>query len=138
LKILSDPANLATVRQAVESLCAEQGFEKPACDEVGLCVNEALANVIRHAYDGATDRPIEITAYLLGPMALRIAIRDWGNGVDPSTLPLPSPAEHNPLVPGGLGLICLQQMMDEVHFTPQPDGMLLEMTRRRRCNRKAV
>jgi serine/threonine-protein kinase RsbW len=138
LKILSDPANLAAVRQAIESLCAEHGFEKQACDDIGLCVNEALANVIRHAYDGATDRPIEITAHLLDPTALRIAIRDWGNGVDPMTLPHSS-EKHDPLVPGGLGLICLQQMMDEVQFTPQADGgMLLEMIRRRRSNRKAV
>jgi anti-sigma regulatory factor (Ser/Thr protein kinase) len=125
LKILSDPANLAAVRLAVESLCLQNGMAKKASDEVGLCLNEAMANVIRHAYGGAANQPIEITAEYRDD-AVRIAIRDWGNGVNPESLP---PQPYDPLQPGGLGLICLKQMMTEVKFTPQPDGMLLEMTR---------
>jgi anti-sigma regulatory factor (Ser/Thr protein kinase) len=125
LKILSDPANLAAVRLAIESMCLQNGMAKKASDEVGLCVNEALANVIRHAYGGAANQPIEITAEYRDS-AVRIAIRDWGNGVNPESLPA---QPHDPLQPGGLGLICLKQMMSEVKFTPQSDGMLLEMTR---------
>ena len=37
-----------------------------AVGDVGLCVNEALANVMRHAYGGATDRPIVIRAWREG------------------------------------------------------------------------
>src|SRR4051812_34676312 len=91
LNILSDPANLAGVRRAIEKLCAENGFGRQACDEIGLCVNEALANVIRHAYGGATNRPIEISAEV-GDGATRIIIRDWGNGVNPAELP-PKPPD---------------------------------------------
>jgi len=128
LNILSDPANLAGTRQAIEALCAENGLDKKSCDEVGLCVNEARANVMRHAYEGATDKPIEVAADA-GNGAVRIAIRDWGNGVNPLDRPLPPP---NPLKPGGLGMVCLRQMMDELTFTPQRDGMLLEMTKRKK------
>src|SRR5690349_1081359 len=117
LKITSDPANLAQVRQAIEQLCDAHGFSSQARDEIGLCVNEAMANVIRHAYEGATDRPMEVSADF-SDGTVRIAIRDWGNGVNPETLPRPP---RNPLKPGGLGLICLRQMMHEVTFTPQPD-----------------
>ena len=127
LKILSDPANLAAVRQAVEALCHENGLGKKAADEVGLCLNEALANVIRHAYGEAANRPIEIDAEYRDD-AMRISIRDWGNGVTPHKRP---PKPHDPLRPGGLGMICLSQMMTEVKFTPQPDGMLLELTRKK-------
>jgi serine/threonine-protein kinase RsbW len=127
LNILSDPANLAAVRQAVETLCADNGFNQKACDDVGLCVNEALANVIRHAYDGATDRPIDLSAEIVGN-AVRIFIRDWGNGVNPQSCSQPP---RDPLTPGGLGLICLNRMMNSVVFKPQPDGMLLEMTRKK-------
>jgi anti-sigma regulatory factor (Ser/Thr protein kinase) len=127
LKITSDPANLALVRQAIEGLCAGHGFDTRACEEVGLCVNEAMANVTRHAYGGAMDRPVEISAEVVNG-SVRISIRDWGNGVNPEDLPHPP---HNPLRPGGLGLICLKQMMHQVSFKSQPDGMLLEMTRRK-------
>jgi len=127
LKIVSDPANLASVRQAIEGLCAGAGLDTKACEEVGLCVNEALANVIRHAYGGAMDKPVEISAESVNG-SVSISIRDWGNGVNPEDKPH---TPRDPLKPGGLGLICLKQMMHEVTFTPQPDGMLLEMTRRK-------
>lgn len=125
LRIVSDPANVALVRQAVEKLCAGSGFATRACDDVGLCVNEALANVIRHAYSGAPDKPIDISAVVEADV-LRVTIRDWGNGVTP---PRESPVANDPLTPGGLGLVCLNRMMDTVRFTPQPDGMLMEMTK---------
>ena len=127
--INSDPANLADVRHRVERLCATHGLDEKAIGEVGLCVNEAMANVIRHAYDGATDRPIEIVVEC-DDARVTIRIRDWGNGKDPSELPA---KKKDPLKPGGLGLICLREMMDDVQFQQQPDGMLLEMTKNKSC-----
>ena len=127
MKIDSDPANLAMAREAVERLCKSAGFDETAIHEVGLCVNEAHANVIRHAYDNATDRPIEIRATFDGQKVI-VTIRDWGNGVNPAELP---PPRRDPMTPGGLGLVCMEKMLDEARFEPQPDGMLLTMTRRR-------
>lgn len=129
LKIDSHPANLASTRRAIEALGGGCGFEKQAIDDIGLCVNEALANIIRHAYSGATDKPIAIGAECT-PDAITITIRDWGSGIDPQSLP---PRNCDPLTPGGLGLVCLRQLMDDVVFTPQPDGgMLLTMSRRKK------
>jgi len=128
LKIQSHPANLAPTRKAIEDFGGQCGFGEEDRGQIGLCVNEALANVIRHAYGGATDRPIVIEARY-GHEVLRISIRDWGSGVMPQDC---SPEQHDPRVPGGLGLICMRRMMDTVSFSPQPDGMLLEMSRKRR------
>ncbi|MGN6626737.1 MAG: ATP-binding protein, partial [Tepidisphaeraceae bacterium] len=47
-----------------------------------MCVNEALANIIRHAYQSAADRPIELRLFMDGPL-LRMELRDWGSGVVP-------------------------------------------------------
>ena len=127
LKIDSNPANLAPAREAVELLCRTAGFDETAVGEVGLCVNEAHANVIRHAYDNAIDRPIEIRATFDGTQVI-VTIRDWGNGVNPAELP---PTRPDPLIPGGLGLVCMEKMLDEARFEPQPDGMLLTMRRKR-------
>ncbi len=132
LKVESHPANLASVRKTIESFLASQGFHEKAVAEVGLVVNEAMANVIRHAYDNKFDRPIHVSASMEQSPdrkdQVTIAIRDWGKGIDPSKLP---PKPYDPLEPGGVGLICLKQWMDKVVFTPQPDGMLTTLTRKK-------
>jgi serine/threonine-protein kinase RsbW len=125
LNFLSDTANLSPVRRAIEQYCAEAGLPTPACEEVGLVVNEAMANVTRHAYGGKKDQPVRATVERYGS-GVKISLRDWGNGIDPSTVPRP---EHDPMIPGGLGLICIRKLMDDAHYEPQRDGMLLVMTR---------
>ena len=70
----------------------------------------------------------EMTAEDTGD-ALRIDVRDWGSGKNPETQPA---REFDPTTPGGLGLICLKQFMDEVKFNPQPDGMQLTMVRKKK------
>jgi len=127
LKIRSDPSQIAAVRKAVEEVGAAGGLDRASVADVGLCVNEALANVMRHAYGGAKDRPILVSAHCQDGR-LVVTIRDWGNGVNPASLP---PRPYDPLEPGGLGLICLQRMMSDVKYLPQGDGMLLVMTKER-------
>lgn len=127
LCLTSETQRVAEARRAVEALAAELGMDPRGAGEVGLCVNEALANVICHAYQGQAGRPIELRAWgAAGEMV--VEIRDWGNGVNPDDHP--RPREHDPLTPGGLGLICLRGFMDRVVYTPQPDGMLLSMAKR--------
>jgi anti-sigma regulatory factor (Ser/Thr protein kinase) len=142
LRLSNDPAEIAPARRAIEAFCTAHGLGAHATCEVGLCLNEALANVIRHAYGGASGQPILVTgewlerapasaderSYPAG--AVRVTIRDWGSGINPAAL---QTKPHDPLEPGGLGLICLRSMMDEVVYTPQPDGMLLSMTRGERA-----
>jgi anti-sigma regulatory factor (Ser/Thr protein kinase) len=126
LRFQSNTANLSRARKAVEKFCETTKLDQHARDEIGLVVNEALANVIRHAYDSAGDKPIEMK---LEPYhgGVCLQIRDWGNGKDPSE---GFKQQHkDPLIPGGLGLLCLKKLMDGIKFTAQPDGMLLEMIR---------
>jgi len=133
LKLTSDTATLAPTRKAVEQLAASLGFDDRAVGEIGLCVNEALANVMRHAYGGATDQPIELEA-LPTDDGIEIRVRDWGSGVVPPAKP---DEARDPLTPGGLGLLCLGRMMSRVVYHPLPDGMLLVMTRTLSADRPA-
>lgn len=125
LQITSDPANLARVRHELEAFCASCGFNESARGEIVLCVNEALTNVTRHAYHGATDRPIELTAHFENDL-LQVKVRDWGTGKKPDL----RPARKDPLCPGGVGMVCLRQLLDKIAFVPQPDGMILTMERK--------
>lgn len=139
LHVSSDTAALAQVRHQVEAYAAAAGFDETAVAEIGLVMNEAMANIIRHAYGNEPGRPIMVDADLVAgrtpeEMQLRLRLRDWGVGVNPACV---SVRGYVPGEPGGLGLVCLKQMMDSVEYTPQPDGMLLTMTRgktpHRRC-----
>lgn len=125
LSVTSDPAQLAPVRHELEAFCRACGFDDRARGEIVLCVNEAMTNITRHAYDGATDRPIELIAEYASDR-LRVTLRDWGTGKPPPDHPA---AQRDPLCPGGVGMLCLRQLMDRITFVPQPDGMLLTMER---------
>ena len=128
VRVNSDPANIGDVRKAVEAYAVAAGLTVRDAADVGLSVNEAMANVIRHAYGGAPEKPIVVSADRddCGCVRVRVTIRDWGNGVNPAELP---EQPYDPKTPGGLGLICLRELMDHVAYTPQPDGMLLTMTK---------
>ena len=135
LNVTSDPANLAPVRRACEAFCRSHGLTDAAINDVGLCVNEAMANITRHAYGGAADKPVVVTAEAIGAdgrdgrPGVRITLRDWGIGVNPLAL---APRERDPMRPGGLGLVCLRQLLDDARFEPQPGGgMLLTMIKRK-------
>src|SRR5205823_1593284 len=96
----SDTVHVASIRRAVEQFCAECGFDATACGEIGLVVNEAMANVICHAYNGARDGRIHVEVQYAGD-ELRVMLRDWGSG----EVPPAEPGPPDPLTPGGLGLI---------------------------------
>jgi len=126
MKMLSHPATLAPMRVAFEAFTERAGFNHADRGQIILVVNEALANVMRHAYNGATDKPIELSAEDTGD-SIRIDIRDWGNGKAPQ----PS-HKHDPETPGGLGMVCLKQFMTQITFKPERDGMTLTMIRNKR------
>ncbi len=126
----SNPVLIRPARLAIELMAERCGFESTAIADIGLCVNEAVANIIRHAYGNQPDRPIVLTAAFdrAAPAPeLRITLRDWGNGLDPTTLTsIPS----EPLRPGGVGMLCLRSLLHDLRFEKQFDGMLLMMVRR--------
>src|SRR5438105_13136397 len=60
LELPSNPALLCAVRGAIERLTESFGFSPEECRAVTRAVDEALTNIIRHAYGGRADRPIEL------------------------------------------------------------------------------
>lgn len=139
LTILSDPANLATVRVAIETGGKQVGFDQKECAAMALAVDEALANVIKHAYGGVLDKEIKIAIEQLNEVddsrGLMICIRDFGKAVDPSKI---KGRELSDIRPGGLGVHIMREVMDEVVFEHQPaGGTLLRMTKYHHRGREA-
>ena len=116
----SNPETLCVVRGAVAQLAEMLGFPEPECRAVVLSVDESLTNVIRHAYAGHTERPIEVSfrgvrATWRGANreALEIVLVDRGKRVDRAKL---SGRALEDVRPGGLGLHFIRASMDVVEF----------------------
>ena len=120
LSFISDPKLLCVVRAAVGEMAVTVGFGEAEVRSVVLAVDEALANVIRHAYHGSFDRPIQI-AFYRGQIkgegevreALKIQMVDRGIPVDPERL---VGRALDDIRPGGLGLHFIREIMDSVTF----------------------
>jgi len=123
LAIASSPTHLPLVRGALERLCELIGFDEKARGEIVLAVDEALTNIIRHAYHGATDRPIHIefrpVLEASGQRGLDIRLRDWGEVAEPARI---RPRDLDDVRPGGLGVHLMRCCMDELRYEPAPGG----------------
>jgi anti-sigma regulatory factor (Ser/Thr protein kinase) len=111
---------LCVVRGALEKLTEMLGLSPEACRAVVLAVDEALTNVIRHAYLGRTDEAVEVTfRHCQAPGddgwrdALEIVLEDHGIPVKAEEMRGRSLDEVRP---GGLGLHFIRENMDSVKF----------------------
>lgn len=120
LELESNPEMLCVVRCALGQLAETLGFSTADCRAVVLAVDEALTNIIKHAYGGEPGRPIsasfrraEVPFDGQQRKALEIVLEDHGKKVDGAKLCARSLEEVRP---GGLGLHFINQSMDAVEF----------------------
>ncbi|MFQ5424882.1 MAG: ATP-binding protein [Phycisphaerae bacterium] len=131
LSISSNAKCLPVVRSAAERMAKVEGFDDQQAQEVGLAIDEALANVIKHGYRGDSDEPIVILMSVArsedGRRGLSVIVRDRGRQVDPSTI---RSRDLDDVRPGGLGVHIIQTVMDEVEYSCPPEGgMQLRMVK---------
>jgi len=116
LVLVSDPHLLSVVRAAVERLTEVFGFTPPECRSITRAVDEALANVMRHAYGNQADKRIEMSCTKVSAEVdgqrregLEIQLQDEGVPFDRNKLTARSLDE---VKPGGLGLHFIRDSMD--------------------------
>jgi len=111
--------NLVTGLAKRASLAA--GMDDSTAAKVSIAVDEAVTNVILHAYHGESGHDLEILLRFTG-MALEIHIWHAGQGLREDQIVLPDPREYvkHPRK-GGLGLLLMSRFMDEVHFSQRGD-----------------
>ncbi len=129
LNITSNPKSLPIVRSAVERMAQVEGCNGMEAHGLMLAIDEALANVIKHGYEGRPDQPITVTLSTVlgqdGRRGIAVSVRDKGRQVDPASI---QGRNLDDVRPGGLGVHIIQSVMDEYNYSCPPDGgMLLEM-----------
>ena len=128
--ISSTPDHLCVVRAAIERVCLDMGFGEQRVTEVILSVDEALSNVIRHAYGGDPGQPIEIELSALpsGGAGLQVRICDRGRTVESHRI---KSRDLDDVRPGGLGVHIMNECMDHVEYQhAEEGGTVLTMVKR--------
>lgn len=92
------------------------GLDDAAAAKVSIAVDEAVTNVILHAYHGEGEHSVELELRFT-EQALEIHILHSGQGIRSDQMVLPDPKEYikHPRK-GGLGLLLMSRFMDEVQF----------------------
>ena len=120
LVIPNDTKYLATVRESVRDVVKNSAFPDKDINRIILAVDEAVANIMEHAYENARAGDKLSIELKLDADATRfeVVIIDSGREFDPSEIDVPNMDEH--VAQGkknGLGIFLMRQIMDEVQYT---------------------
>ena len=118
LQMMSNPQALGLVRAAIERATEVLHFPEEESRAIVRSVDEALANVIRHAYHNRADGMIELECRE-SPDGLEITLLDNGDAPDRSKI---CAREIGCDQPGGLGTHIIKKVMDSVSYEASPQG----------------
>lgn len=104
----------------LEAACRDRAVPARVADALGLCLNEALANVIAHGGMGALSQPIELALEVSvdarGGVAA-VTVADAGMAFDPrSVAPRTLPRTLDEASSGGLGLVMIRRYSDWMEY----------------------
>ncbi|MBI5464576.1 MAG: ATP-binding protein [Ignavibacteriales bacterium] len=120
IRIQSRTENLQQVRNFVAEAAREFGFSDDETSNIVLSVDEACTNIIKHAYQFATDRHISIDI-LRERNSFEVRIQDNGKPFDPESIRTPDLKEHlSHYRRGGLGVYLMRRLMDRVEYNFVP------------------
>jgi anti-sigma regulatory factor (Ser/Thr protein kinase) len=122
----SDPRYLPVVRGAVGSLAAAIGWNESECLAITMALDEAVANVIRHAYHNRRDGVIELECRETAD-GIEAVLSDRGDAPDQAKICARKPGSDQQ---GGLGTHIIRDVMDTVSYEETPAGNKLIVTRR--------
>jgi len=121
-ELIASSEVLSPLRKELRQLFGETGWEKKDVEETLLAVDEALTNVIRHAYQGHPGKIVVVTD--VSPDKIEVVLEDRGKKFDPTQVPPPELPRHKP---GGLGVHFIRTIMDQMIY----DGTDPEVNRLR-------
>lgn len=114
----SDTKHLARIRELIQESALAWSDDKGLAMKLTLAVDEAVANVVEHAYEGL-DEVGEVKVLVeAAEDRFEVTVMDTGHEFDPSTIDVPDMKEHvRQGKRNGLGIFLMRQIMDEVKYT---------------------
>ena len=117
---------IPSVCDLVGSSAQDAGFNETEGYQCQLAVTEACENIILHGYGEGTVGEIEVSV-TIAPQALKIHLCDHAPPFNPAQSPQEKPWDENDPPVGGLGLVIIHRVMDEVAYTREEEQNCLIM-----------
>jgi anti-sigma regulatory factor (Ser/Thr protein kinase) len=117
----SELSQLAQMREFVGEVCVRvwpEAAADSAIRELQLALCEAAANVVRHAYEDAPGRCIDLEIEA-DSERVRLTLRHDGVPFDPTAA---VPPDFDGSREGGFGVYMMEQLADEVAYLREADG----------------
>lgn len=115
--ITNDTKFLGFVREFMSRMIRQSNLSRDTENRIILAVDEAVANIIEHAYENQREGTIDIEVEA-DSKRFMCTIRDSGKKFQPDTVHDPSIPEHiKAKKKKGLGIFLMRQIMDEVRYT---------------------
>ena len=120
LKIKSQTEKLHLVRDFIAEAARTHGFDEESVSMIALAVDEACTNVIKHAYNNAPDKEIEIKVFARNGQ-FEVVIFHGGKTFDPTEIHAPDMKDYlSHYRRGGLGMHLMRSLMDAVEYRTAP------------------
>ena len=107
----------------------QAGLERSQARRLELAAEEALVNIMHHAYASGEPGELDLSVHSEQGDALKLEIRDFGNPYNPLEAEVnvdrDASLEDRPV--GGLGLFMIQQFTDEVCYRREAEMNILTL-----------
>jgi sigma-B regulation protein RsbU (phosphoserine phosphatase) len=114
----ADPVNLKMVRSKVCEVLQSLKFDEATEQQLVLCLDEAVTNIYRHAYNNDKSGNIDLS-FKLQNNTLVFYLRDYASLVYDNSI---KPRDLTQTRPGGLGINIIDSVMDSWEFATPKDG----------------
>jgi anti-sigma regulatory factor (Ser/Thr protein kinase) len=132
IKFTNDLGDIARVNQVFEEFAAKEGLADRVRRSIKLVFDELLNNIITYAFseDDADEHDLEVRVESTAS-EISITISDDGYPFDPFALEAPDvslPIDEREI--GGLGILLVRQLMDQVSYVRRDDRNVVVLTKR--------
>ncbi len=116
LSVTSSTQNVSYVVKKLEDFCIQANIEKKISETIIIATDEAITNIILHAYHGKNDGLINIQ-FTISDNKIIIELSDYGKIFETFEQKKKSGRQSvGQLHVGGYGLVLMESLMDEVLF----------------------
>jgi len=109
---------LKQIRHKIKEAAEQVGCNKKSCQQIVLSMDEAITNIIRHAYKGVNDGEIELEINQQNKTMV-FYLRDFAPEVYDSSI---KPRDLSTPLPGQMGINFIDKVMDSWEFATPKDG----------------